>query len=76
MFDILWNDNRLWNKHIVLILAGSYVLESDNTALIQSFITSAKTKTLFNTISLAEKQKYIQFMLYSLQAQKEDDSRI
>lgn len=59
MFEILWNDSRLWNKHIVLILAGSYVLESDNTAIIKAFITSSKTKTLFNTISLAEKQKYI-----------------
>ena len=74
-FELIWNEKRLWNKHIYLILVWWYVLESENESIIKSFIGSEKTKTLFNMISLSEKQKFIQYILYSLQAQKFDDSK-
>lgn len=80
MFEILWNNQRLWNKHIYLILVSSFVLEADSIPLLRSFLTSEKTKILFNAISLSEKQKYMQFMIYSFQQNwnqdEEEDSRL
>ena len=42
-------------------------MESENPAFIRVFIQSEKTVALFNSIALAEKQKYIQFLVLSME---------
>jgi hypothetical protein len=42
-----------------MILLGNYVFESETPELIRAFLTSEKTKSLYNSISLCEKQKFV-----------------
>lgn len=77
MFSLLWDHPLLWNKQIYLILLGNFVFETQTPALIRAFLLSSKTQTLFNSISLCEKQKFIQFTIKSLEQQivEEEDSQ-
>lgn len=64
----------LWNKQIYLIILGNFIFETNNPTHIRAFLLSKKTKSLFNTISLCEKQKFLQFTIKSLENQiMEDD---
>ena len=45
------------------------MFETENPALIRAFLTSEKTKSLYNSISLCEKQKFVQFTIKSLEQQ-------
>ena len=67
IFNLLWNQTMLWNKQIYLILLGNYVFETESPGLIRAFLTSDKTKSLYNSISLCEKQKFVQFTIKSLE---------
>jgi hypothetical protein len=67
MFELLWNQKLLWNAHIYLILLGNFVFETQSPDFIRSFLISQKTKNLFNSISLSEKQKFLQFTIRSLE---------
>lgn len=57
----------LWTKPIYLILLSNYIYESENTEIIKAFVTSQKTKSLFNYISLEEKKRFIQYTITSLE---------
>lgn len=69
MFKELWNHQMLWNAHIYLILLANFVFETQSPDFIRSFLLSTKTKNLFNSISLCEKQKFLQFTIKSLEQQ-------
>ena len=51
------------------MLLGNFVFETQTPSLIRAFLTSSKTKKIFNSISLSEKQKFIQFTIKSLEQQ-------
>ena len=59
MLSLLWNHTMLWNKHIYLIILGNFVFETNTPDFIRRFLLSEKTKKLFNSISLCEKQKFL-----------------
>lgn len=69
MFSELWNSPQLWTKQVYLVLLGNFVFETQTPSLIRAFLVSSKTKKLFNSISLCEKQKFIQFTIKSLEQQ-------
>ena len=73
MFSLLWDHPCLWNKQIYLILLGNFVFETQTPALIRAFLLSSKTKLLYNSISLCEKQKFVQFTIKSLEQQIVED---
>ena len=52
-----------------MVLLGNFVFETQTPSLIRAFLTSSKTKKIFNSISLSEKQKFIQFTIKSLEQQ-------
>lgn len=43
MFELLWNQQFLWNKDIYLIILGNFVFESNNTEMIRAFLLAEKT---------------------------------
>lgn len=57
----------LWNKHRYLILLSSIVYDTQNPLLIKTFLTSSKTMSLFDTMSLTEKEKFVEFSTNSLE---------
>ena len=67
MFKKLWDHPHLWCKPDYLVLLAHMVYETENPSLIQTFLTSEKTKILFQSISLAERQKFIIFTTDSLE---------
>jgi hypothetical protein len=74
MLSLLWNHIMLWNKHIYLIILGNFVFETNTPDFIRRFLLADKTKKLFNSISLCEKQKFLQFTIKSLENQIIDDN--
>ena len=74
-FELLWNDRRLWSQHIHLILVCNFILETDDLPLTRAFLTSEKTKCLFNAMSLAEKQKFISFIVYCFKSKFDGESK-
>lgn len=74
MFQIVWEHSMLWNKPVYLVLLSNVVYESENTQIINVFLKSAKTKSLFNSISQAERRKFVSFTQYSLEKYIVDDS--
>lgn len=73
MFSLLWNHTYLWNNHRYLILLSNYVYDTQDAAMIQVFLESPKTKQLFNSMSLVEKEKFVQFTVDSLEKYFMDD---
>ena len=55
MLNILWNYPNFYSKPHYLVLLSNMVYETENPAIIKTFLLSQKTKDLFNHISLAEK---------------------
>lgn len=74
MFSLLWNHPMLWNKHKYLILLSNIVYDTQNPLLIQTFLTSNKTRNIYNSVSLAEKQKFVEFTIFSLEKYFMDDT--
>lgn len=64
MFKLLWNIPTVWCQPEHAVLLANLVYETENPALIQAFLTADKTRTLFNAVSWAEKQTFIQFTLH------------
>lgn len=74
MFSLLWNQQFLWCKAVYLIILGNFVFETCNPSLIRAFLLANKTKNLFNYISLSEKQKFVDFIIKSLEHQIMDET--
>lgn len=69
MLSLLWNQKFLWNKPIYMIILGNFVFETEDPQLIREYLLSDKTKQLFKQISLSEKQKFLQFVIKSMEHQ-------
>ena len=74
MFTLLWGHPMLWNDHKFLILLSNIVYETASPSLIRAFLLSDKTKALYNSISQREKEKFVQFTIFSLEQYFSDDS--
>ena len=66
MLSSLWNQRDLWHRPVYLILLSNFVFETENPAMIRAFLTAEKTKLLFNSVSLAEKRHFLQFVIENL----------
>lgn len=74
MFELLWNHPMLWNKHKYMILLSNIVYDTQNPILIRTFLTAEKTRNIYNSISMVEKQKFVEFTIFSLEKYFMDDT--
>lgn len=72
MFTYIWEElglRGMWKKPIFLILLGNFIFETQLPELIRKFLLSKKTLRLFSYMSQCEKQKFVQFVIVSLEQQ-------